>query len=298
MTRRLCANAILAAFLAGSLLLQACSAPAPPPAVSTPTSTIVPITPAPTATVTPAPTPTPNLAEIQAQAGRARADGDVDRARALLGQSVDLLPPAERGEPRFQLALLAYRSADLPASEIALRALISDTRALSPTHGALGTYNTLLGRVLQAQSNAPEAAAGYAAAIEAGSPISPYLNLWLGNYYLALNQPVSAVVPYQAAVQGAPGLSVEFERREKLAQALQLSGQFAAALVQYDAILARARLPNYRARMFWESAQVLLADGQRDAAVQRMRKVLRHQRARAAGHSGLAGFARCRRNGG
>ncbi len=273
MMRRLRATATLAAFLAGSLL-QACSAPAPPPAVGTPTSTMVPVTPAPPATATPAPTPTPNLAEIQAQAARARADGDVDHARALLGQAVDLLPAAERGEPRFQLALLAYRSGDLPASEIALRALISDTRALSPTHNSLGTYNTLLGRVLQAQSNAPEAAAGYAAAIEAGSPISPYLNLWLGNYFLALNQPVSAVVPYQAAVRGAPGLSVEFERREKRAQALQLSGQFAAALVQYDAILARARLPNYRARMLWESAQVLLADGQRDAAVQRMRKVI------------------------
>ena len=61
----------------------------------------------------------------------------------------------------------------------------------------------------------------------------------MGDAYIAANQPLSAVVPYQQAVEGAATLSLQVTRREKLALAYQLAGQYSAALEQYDAISGR-----------------------------------------------------------
>lgn len=215
------------------------------------------------------------MAVLRVQADKARKDGDLARAAEQYQQAAALAPVDDAGfETRFKLARLQYESGDVQGAIVGLQTLISDTRAISASHPALGTYHTLLGRAYEAAGDPPNAAAGYAAALTAGSPISPYLNLWLGNYYIALNQPISAVAPYQAAVLAAPSLAVEFERREKLALALQTSQQPEAALAQYDTILARAQFAAYRARMVWESAQVLLASGQTGPAYARLQDLV------------------------
>jgi len=119
----------------------------------------------------------------------------------------------------------------------------------------------LLGRSASLSGDAAGALAYYEAALEEQPEIAPYLQQWIGDAYIAANQPLSAVLPYQQAVDGSSNLQQALARREKLALAYQLSGQFAPALDQYDAILAVAKIPSYRARMLWESAQVLLAMG-------------------------------------
>ncbi len=258
--------------------LTGCRDAAPPPtaqpATARPTILIVAPTVPPTATL--APSPTPNPVVIKAQAERARFEGDVDRAAQLLAQAEGLQPLASAGQidTRYQRARLQFETDDVTGAIGTLQVLISDTRAISPAHPLLGTYFTLLGRSFESAANPPEAATHYYNAIAAGSVISPYLNLWLGNYYLALNTPISAVVPYQAAVALSPNASTEFERREKLALALMLSKQPTAALAQYDEILARARFPTYRAQILWESAQALLGSGQGKSAYARLQDLV------------------------
>lgn len=273
-------------------VLGACTAPPPastpvvPSAEAPVTATSIP-TPAPTAT--PAPSPTPNLAVIEAQARRARADGDTKRAAELFEQASTLTPPgaASGAEARYELARIRYETGELRPAIDTLIVLISDTRAISAAHPSLPIYLTLLGRAQEAAGETQVAAANYADALAAGSVISPYLNLWLGNYFLALNQPISAVAPYQASAQAAPSVSTEFERREKLALALQLSGQAPAAVAQYDDILLRARFPTYRARILWESAQALLAAGANPAAYARMQDLVSNYETAPQAHLAL-----------
>jgi soluble lytic murein transglycosylase len=268
--------------LAGALacLLGACQVAAPPTAVPTrmATTVLIPtaIPPTRVPTTIPQPTPTPDVAGIQAQAARAQFEGKTSEAGVLLEQAAELLPAsgAAQRAARFQRARLAYESADLSTAIGTLDALISDTQSLGTTDPALDSYYILLGRVHESAADPQRAAAGYQAALTAGSVLSPYLNLWLGNYYLALNTPISAVLPYREAVRGAPTVSIEFERREKLALALSRSGEFNAALAQYDEILARARVPAYRARMTWESALALQAGGQTRSAYARMQDLV------------------------
>ncbi len=283
---------VSALFIVAMTVLGACTAPPPastpvvPSAEAPATATLVP-TLAPT--TTPAPSPTPNLAVIEAQARRARADGDTTRAAELFEQASTLTPPgaAAGAEARYELARIRYETGELRPAIDTLTVLISDTRAISAAHPSLPLYLTLLGRAQEAAGETQGAAANYAGALAAGSVISPYLNLWLGNYYLALNQPISAVAPYQASAQAAPSVSTEFERREKLALALQLSGQAQAAVAQYDDILLRARFPAYRARILWESAQALLATGANPAAYARMQDLVSNYETSPQAHLAL-----------
>ncbi len=269
------------------LLLAACenAPPSPPTPAATPSP--LPVTRAaptlPPPTATPAPSPTPNLAVIEAQAVKARVDGDTGRAVELYQQAITLLPDSEyerRRETRFQQARLQYEAGQLAPAIDTLRTLISETVQISGTaNSGVATYHTLLGRALEAAADPINAAQSYRDAIMAGSVISPYLNLWLGNYYIALNTPVSAVVPYQAAAAAAPSIATEFERRELLALALLRAAQPAEALAQYESILARAQIANYRARIQWEAAQAQLAAGQRAAAYQRLQDlIVTHER--------------------
>jgi soluble lytic murein transglycosylase len=231
-------------------------------------------TPVPSAT--PEPSPTPDAAIVRLRAAQAQFEGKIEEASALLAQAESLLPVASdlQRDARFQRARLEYERDNVSESISLLTALISDTRAVSPTDAVLGSYQTLLGRAYERATDPAQAAQQYQEAITSGSVLSPYLNLWLGNYFLALNTPISAVAPYREAVAAAPTVSIEFERRERLAAALSRSGQHTAALAQYDEILSRAQVANYRARITWESAQALLAAGQARSAYARLQELV------------------------
>ncbi len=138
---------------------------------------------------------------------------------------------------------------------------------------------TLQGRAL-AQSNNPAAATtAFSAALETPNPLSPWLNLWVGDVLLNTNQPAQAVAYLRQSAEAAPTLAEEFARREKLALALQLSGDFEGAIAEYQSILARSQVANYRARITWELAQALQAAGRRAEAFAQMQLLLdRHPR--------------------
>jgi soluble lytic murein transglycosylase len=255
-----------AAVLAGALaLLSACAITPPPPAATPtpiPTATTLPTTTlAPTATVTPTPVPTPTFdpQALRTRAAQSRHNGDITAAVLDVEAALPSLAADDARQARFELARAQYEAGAPTQAAASLGALISETAAFSPAHPLLATYYVLLGRARESAGDPPAAALGYAEAISAGSVLSPYLHLWLGNYQLALGQAITAVAHYRVAVDGAPSAATEFARRERLAQALLQANQPAAAVVEYEAILARARNARYRAEVLWDAAQARVA---------------------------------------
>lgn len=286
-TRRCRQRALLCAALF-SMALAACSgddAPrATPGATASPAFTpvvalMMPPAPTPVPSATPAPTPTPDPLRLIHAGRRAAFNGDDKTASALFQQALQELPP-EQADARAQAGL------DLAISQLSAGNPSAALEALEPLTDRADA-RVLMGRAALALGDSGSAAAHFAAAIEAGSVISPYVSVWLGDVYLSLNQPVSALLPYQQAVDSATFVAQAVGWREKLALAYQLSGQYQPALEQYEAILSVSQIPSYRARILWESAQALLAMGRAQEAFQRMREVMNTAPRTAAAFSAL-----------
>jgi len=264
----LCRRRGLSALVVCALFLcVGCREPAPTPSVApTIPATIYP-TPSPLATATPTPRPTPDLTTLRQDAEAAAFIGDYARAIAL-GQEV--LAFADTGVADMRLKIGQWHLADnnAPAAIAVLQPLLAELNGLSESEVA--DAHVLLGRAYAAAGEGNSASAHYAAAIAAGSVISPWLHLWLGDIALNTGRLMDAVDHYRRSLAGAPTVAQEFARREKLALAHQLAGEYQAAIEQYETILARAQLAAYRARITWELAQVLRAAGQTGRAHQLM----------------------------
>ncbi len=114
----------------------------------------------------------------------------------------------------------------------------------------------------------------YSQALGANPVISPYLNLWIGEYYLQAAQPEKAVGPLRIAADSAPSLPIAQARREQLALALQNAGLYAEAVKVYDTILASSKRPEYVARMMVERSAVLRVQGKPDEARKSLQGVI------------------------
>jgi soluble lytic murein transglycosylase len=242
--------------------------------------------PTPEPTLTPTPSPTPDPQTLIQEAQTAAHNGDDTQAVSLYQQALSMMPDPHSEQAlnaRFALGKSQSGAGDTSAALATFTSLVSET----VTSTVVSDARVLLGQAAASSGDPTQAIAHFEAALGAGTPISPYLALWTGDAYIAANQPLSAVVPYQQAVEGAPTLSLQVTRREKLALAYQLAGQYSAALEQYDAILAVAKIVAYRARIEWQSAQVLVAMGQTDTAYQRMRDVMTSAPSSAAAFAAL-----------
>jgi soluble lytic murein transglycosylase len=248
-----------------------CGEPAPPPPVApTILATIYP-TPTPLATATPIPQPTPDLVTLREEANRAAFIGDYVRAIAL-GQEMLKFAEGAAADARLKLGQWQLAAGDARAAVAVLQPL---TAELDGNRGSeLADAHVLLGRAYATIGDSRSAGAGYAAALAAGAVISPWLHLWLGDISLNAGELADAAAHYQRSLDGVPTVAQEFARREKLALAHQLAGDYSAAVKQYETILARAQLPAYRARITWELAQVLQASGQVGRAHQLMRALI------------------------
>jgi soluble lytic murein transglycosylase len=207
------------------------------------------------------------------QAQLAAHNGDDAQAITLYQQALAMMPDPrseQAQEARFALGKSQAGAGDDSGALSTFTAIVSDS--LSGTIAL--DARVLLGKAAADLGDQAQAISQFETALSADTPISPYLALWIGDAYIAANQPLSAVLPYQQAVDGAPTLSLQVTRREKLALAYQMAGQYSSALDQYDAILAVSKIAAYRARIQWQAAQVLVAMGQTDTAYQRMRDVM------------------------
>ncbi len=276
---RLCRRS-LAAVLAVALFSVAACNSEPTPAITPTAPPITPTilaspTPQPTSTPTPAPTPTPSPAQLNSAAQRAAFDGDYARAIQLEQQALASLAPASEQALQAQLNIGQWHIAnnETRAAIDALAPLRNSQPASPDSQSLQRDAHLLTGRATQLAGDALAATASFSAALSAGSVLTPWLNLWIGDALLN-SQQITAALPYlQASLDGAPSVSQEFARREKIALAHQMLGDFPAALEQYDLILSRAQNASYRARILWESAQALLAAGNATAAYQRMSEI-------------------------
>ncbi len=104
--------------------------------------------------------------------------------------------------------------------------------------------------------------------------IDSYVYERIGDAHFAQGLIAEAVTAYEQAIQAGRELVPLLALRERVAQIYLNTGQPASALAQYDAILAVARNPGYRAEMSFLAAQVLQTSGDDAAAFERYRQLM------------------------
>ncbi len=132
----------------------------------------------------------------------------------------------------------------------------------------------LLGDALVAAGEPLSATQAYSSYLRAGTVITPYVNLSLGDAFRAAGVHTASLTPYQSAIAAAPSHTFEAEAREKLALAHVAREAYTAAVEEYDAILNIARQPAYRARIEHQAAETLLLAGDIEAGYQRHTNVV------------------------
>ncbi|MBN1180293.1 MAG: transglycosylase SLT domain-containing protein [Anaerolineae bacterium] len=239
----------------------ACQPPLFPTPTPTPTATL---TPSPTATATPTPTPPPTPTPTPLPADLVTVGNDAlfvgDTESAILA---------------YQTAFVAA-SADDTAAQALLglgRAYLADNAYLSaadafqtflerfPNAQETQTAHFLLAEASRGAGDFLTAAEHYRAYLQGDTAIAAYVQEWIGDVLYAAADYEGAVPAYQAAIDGAPDLSFEVGVREKLALVHVARLDYDAALAEYAAILAQARIADYRARIVHQEAQTLLEAG-------------------------------------
>ncbi len=246
------------------------STPTPSP---TPTQTSTP-TPTPSPTPTQTPTPTPSSSERLSIAVQAMEEGDSETAtetyRGLLILSFDGQNEDVAAQAQFGLGTAYLRDEDYPSAVNAFR----DFLAAYPDHDLVPGAHFLLADALLGAGEAltpawRTATKEYSAYLSVGTVITPYVNERLGDAFYAGGAYTAAVQAYTVAIADAPDRSFEVGMRERLALVHVALRDYAAAVTQYDAILAVARIRAYRARIEHQAAETLILAGETDAGYDR-----------------------------
>lgn len=227
-------------------------------------------TPAPTATLPPTPTPTPVPGVLLAEAEQAYALGDYEAAEARFRQATAApLAPEERGQAALGLGrTLLARGVASEAVDL-LRAYL----AAAPADPAAGEAHLLLARALTAASDPAGAADEYRIALTAYPTLAAYINEWLGDAERAAGRDTGAVEAYGAALAAAGRSDQQVFLHEKRALAYSGLLSYTEALAEYDAILALAQIPGYRARIGYQAAQTALLAGDSTEAYRRLQEI-------------------------
>lgn len=208
---------------------------------SFPTPTVPPTnTPLPTATPTPLPAVRVELGD------RAIFYGDWETASAEFQEAFETSPEEEvQFAARLGIARTHYLAGELDealamllemAAEESEQSLLSEVYfALAQTQEALGNYHA--------------AAEGYARYLELRPGVlESYINERRGDVLYAAGDYLAAIPAYQAAI-ASPRLKSDLDIELKMAQAYDLSGDLATAIVAYEDIYSRTANEYMRARL-------------------------------------------------
>jgi soluble lytic murein transglycosylase len=277
-----CALLLLALFVA------ACRAPATPPAPTDtprPTRTLTPshtptpsLTPTPSATPTRTPTPTPLADQALVQARRAMLNDDFAAALSAYQSVLDqpASSPEMRAEAQFGVGQAYYDDGYFDESAQALEAFLSaypkDTRYAD----ALFLY----GEALRSAGHDDQAVLAYTRYLSATQLLAPYVYDRIGDAILAQGRYADAVTTYTLALDNAP-FDLAISVREKIAQAELSLGDVAAAVAQYDQLIAIVDSSPYlsynyylHAKYLYLAGAALLSDGETDAANARFQEAV------------------------
>ncbi len=285
------ALAAMACSLPGRSVIVVTATPSEVPV--TPTVTPIPPTPTPIPTSTPVPTPTtaPNVAI--AQANTALHNGDYDSAvtiyRSILDRPVLSVDPRLRADASIGLGTAALREGKFADAVTALTDFIqtyaSDIR--------LPQAYFLRGDAYMGLEQWASAVADYLVYVQKRPGlIDSYVYERIGDANLALKNPEQALANYNQAVAATRGLLPMLALREKVAASYLNANNVDAAVGQYDAILAIAKDPDYRAGIAFAAADVLSRTGNKTAALARYQAIIGSYPDRQEGYRALQALLR------
>jgi soluble lytic murein transglycosylase len=229
-----------------------------PTTVPPPTATFI-------ATNTPLPTvtPTPQPAARVMLGDQALFYGDWERAFAEFGEALETSPDEEvRYAARLGTARTNFLSGELVEAQAILEKMQSGESFL-PLQAEV---NFLLAQTYQAQENYHAAADAYARYLELRpGVIDSHVNELRGDALFAAGDYPAAITAYQAAL-GAHRLDTSLDIEFKMAQAYDLSGELATALVAYQDIYSRTANDFMRAQLDYLLAQIYFSTGETELA--------------------------------
>jgi peptidoglycan lytic transglycosylase len=261
------------ASLPPTLLPSPTATPSPAPtATLSPTATA---TVAPTVTVMLSPTPTPTLpaqapasqsAALLSTAMRHQHNGDYDAAIPLYQALLDGgLEPDQAREARYHLAECYLLSGDNIAAAAAWEAFL----ATYPTDDRLPNATLMLARAYHAANDCTRAVPAYQAYLALDKVLADMVHEWVGDCYAVDLDPAAwekAIAEYRLALAATADRTVQVGLREKIAGIYLARADYAGAVAEYDAILAVAKIEDYRAKIDYLACQALAAAGQLEQA--------------------------------
>jgi soluble lytic murein transglycosylase len=256
---------------------------ATPSATSTPSQTPTPsVTPTNTPTSTPTPTPSPTLppSALLEQAERYQENGAytqaIDLYLAILEEATP--PPAHIREARYRLAETYLLNRDYGHAAAAWE----DFLAEYPEDERLAAAHLMAARAYRATNQCTLALPHYEAHLAQETVLGDLVYQWIGDCQaeLAMGAPDrgtalgEVIDSYQQALRASRDRSIQVGLREKIAGIYLALEDYAGAVAEYDAILRVARIDAYRARIEYQAAQALAADGQVEAAYARYQRAV------------------------
>jgi soluble lytic murein transglycosylase len=194
---------------------------------------------------------------------RAIFNGDWESAFAEFQKALETSPDNEvKFAARLGMARTHYLAGELVEAQIILEEMLSEGSdqpllaevyfTLAMTHEALGNYHA--------------AAEGYAKYLELRpGVIDSYVNELQGDVLYAAGDYLAAIPAYQAAL-GAPRLNSNLDIEFKMAQAYDLSGDLATAIVAYEDIYSRTANEYMRAGLDYLLGLAYLEIGESELA--------------------------------
>lgn len=208
----------------------------------------------------------------------AQHNGDYDRAVALYLALLDSHPPADQAqEARYRLAESYTLAGDQVNAAPAWEAYLAARSQTEDTDPRLAAATLMLARAYHQADDCAQAAPYYQAHLAASTVLADLVHEWLGDCYAAAGNPaaqVAALGEYRLALSATQDRGIQVELREKIAGIYLSQLDYASALTEYDAILAIAKIEDYRAKIEYLAGQALAAGGQTEAAQQRFLRVV------------------------
>jgi soluble lytic murein transglycosylase len=189
--------------------------------------------------------------------------GDWESAFAEFRKALGTSPDAEvQYAARLGIARTHLLAGELPEAQNILEEMTSEGSSLP----LLAEAYFFLAQTHAAQGNNHAAAEAYAQYLELRpGVIDSYVNELRGDELFAVGDYPAAISAYQAAL-GAPRLNSSLDIEFKMAQAYDLSGDVATALVAYEDIYSRTANDFMRAQLDYLLAQAYLAIGDTELA--------------------------------
>jgi len=214
---------------------------------------------------------------------RHQHNGDYEAAIPLYQAVLDGVPaPDQAREAHYGLAESLLLSGDYTAAAAAWEAFV----AAYPTDSRLAHATLMLARAYRAANDCARAVPAYQAYLAREATLADMVHEWIGDCYAADLDPAAwekAIAEYRLALAATGDRSIQVGLREKIAGIYLARTDYASTVAEYDAILAVAKIEDYRAKIDYLTGQALAAAGQAEEAYTRfLRAVNSYPRAEYA----------------